>query len=407
MKILYIHQYFALPSSNGGTRSYDLAKCFTDIGHKVIIITTSSFLKNFRDFSAGWTVVDYEGLELHILKLEYSNNLNFAERINTFVKFFFQASLRLLKIKCDVILATSTPITIAIPAILKKVIHKTPFIFEARDVWPEVPIAMGVIKNKLVKRLLYLFEKKVYHRSAHIVALSDDMRRSIISRANVGEKLSVIPNISEVNRFALYSPNSNLLTNLIDYQPQKVVLYAGTIGMVNGLKYMIDLAIHSQDIDQEIKYFIFGDGIEKKNLMRYARENGVLNKTLYFLDPVAKSQLPQIYYESTVATSFVIPIPELWANSANKFFDCLAAGRPIVINHRGWQADVIEKKNIGFVLDFKIKNIEQEAERFCHYINNTSLLSIQGINAKRIAENKYSLAIASAKYLKILDDVIS
>src|SRR5690606_15306725 len=103
----------------------------------------------------------------------------------------------------------------------------------------------------------------------------------------------------------------------------------------------------------------------------------------------------------------VIPIPELWANSANKFFDCLAAGRPIVINHRGWQADVIEKENIGFVFDYKVENIQQEAKRFCEYINNTSLLTLQGDNAKRLAESKYSLEIASTKYLKILDNVLS
>lgn len=407
MTILYLHQYFALPSSSGGTRSYDLAKSFLNRGHKVVVVTTSSFLKNFQEFSDGWTVLNYEGLELHILKLDYSNNLSFAKRIITFVQFLVKASLRLIKVKCDVVLATSTPITIAIPAFVKKVVHKTPFVFEARDVWPEVPIAMGIIKNKTIVSLLKCFEKKIYKQSSHIVALSDDMERSIMSRAKVGKSLSVIPNISEVNRFAHFDPNKTLIADLIGKQSQKVILYAGTIGMVNGLKYMVDLAIHSKEIDPSINFIIFGDGMEKKELVRYAREGGVLNKTLYFLDPVSKSQLPQIYYESTIASSFVIPIPELWANSANKFFDCLAAGRPIVINHRGWQADVIEKENIGFVFDFKVENIQQEAKRFCEYINNDSLLKIQGDNAKFLAKSRYSLEIASAKYLKILDNVLS
>ncbi|MBC5995067.1 glycosyltransferase family 4 protein [Pontibacter cellulosilyticus] len=407
MKIAYLHQYFALPSSSGGTRSYDLAKSFLNKGHRVVVVTTSSFLKNYKEFSDGWTVLDYEGLELHVLKLDYSNNLSFAKRIITFIQFLVKASLRLIKLKCDVVLATSTPITIAIPAFIKKLVHKTPFIFEVRDVWPEVPIAMGIIKNNTVARLLKGFERMIYQQSSHIVALSDDMEKSISTITKIGKSLSVIPNISEVNRFANCDPNKKLIADLIGEQPKKLVLYAGTIGMVNGLKYMVDIAIHLKEVDPEIKFVVFGDGMEKKELVRYAKKEGVLNKTLFFLDPVSKSQLPQIYYESSVASSFVIPIPELWANSANKFFDCLAAGRPIVINHRGWQADVIERENIGFVLDFNIENIKNEAKRFSDYINNSSLLSMQGKNAKHLAETRYSLEIASVKYLKILDNVVS
>ena len=57
-----------------------------------------------------------------------------------------------------------------------------------------------------------------------------------------------------------------------------------------------------------------------------------------------------------MGSSFVIPIKELWANSANKFFDTLAAGKPILINHNGWQKNLIYKKNIGFVLPTVIDN---------------------------------------------------
>ncbi|HWV64913.1 glycosyltransferase family 4 protein, partial [Chitinophaga sp.] len=276
------------------------------------------------------------------------------------------------------------------------------------DVWPEVPAAMGIIKNKLVIRLLERFEKYIYAKSAHIVALSDDMKLSVVSRTGVpAHKLSVIANISETERFSKYMEPGTLLHSLLGFTPRKVVLYAGTLGMVNGLKYMVDLAIHLYKLDPSVKFIVFGDGMEKEHLLQYAQAEGVLNKNIYFFDPVPKSQLSQLYYECTVASSFVIPIPQLWANSANKFFDCLAASRPVVINHRGWQAAVIEQENVGFVLDFDIKKIDTEAKRFCTYINDDLLLKEQQEQAGRLARKAYSLDIAAGRYLKILNDVVS
>ena len=35
-------------------------------------------------------------------------------------------------------------------------------------------------------------------------------------------------------------------------------------------------------------------------------------------------------------------------NSANKFFDGLAAGKPIMINYGGWQAELIKDSGSGF-----------------------------------------------------------
>ncbi|HWV67330.1 hypothetical protein, partial [Chitinophaga sp.] len=130
MRILYIHQYFTLPAAAGGTRSYDLSKRFTQAGHKVIVITSSSFLKKVHEFSKGWTVLDQEGIELHVLNVEYSNKMSFSKRIIAFFKFLVFASLRTFKVKADVILATSTPITVAIPAITAKIFKRVPFIFE-------------------------------------------------------------------------------------------------------------------------------------------------------------------------------------------------------------------------------------------------------------------------------------
>ena len=121
------------------------------------------------------------------------------------------------------------------------------------------------------------------------------------------------------------------------------------------------------------------------------------------LNSVRKNELPYLYSIATVGFSSVIDNPILWENSANKFFDTLAASKPIVINYKGWQADVIRSKNVGYVLPAKV-TIEAVKE-FVKYISNEKLLLEQGKNAFNLAKEEYSLDVAVDKYMKIFSSL--
>ena len=71
------------------------------------------------------------------------------------------------------------------------------------------------------------------------------------------------------------------------------------------------------------------------------------------LKNIAKKEMPSVFSAATVSTSLFIDLREMWANSANKFFDTLAAGKPVVINYGGWQAEIVERDRLGLVLDPK------------------------------------------------------
>jgi glycosyltransferase involved in cell wall biosynthesis len=129
---------------------------------------------------------------------------------------------------------------------------------------------------------------------------------------------------------------------------QPLVVYTGTLGRVNGLNYAVEMARCLSETN--IHFLLVGDGIEADQIKRRAVELGVLDRNLTLWDPIAKTQVPDILAAATVATSFVIPVQELWDNSANKFFDGLAAGRPVIINHAGWLADLLRETGAGLVL---------------------------------------------------------
>src|SRR5690606_19659415 len=180
MKIIYLHQYFKKPNENGGTRSFDLATSFVKKGIDVEVISTTSDKSGFLD--KKWKVEFVNGVKINYLYLPYDNSFSSIKRIYIFILFLWHSLIKLIKTDGDLVLATSTPLTIGIPAIIKKLAHKTPYVFEVRDVWPEAVIAIGAIRNFLVKKCLFWLEEVIYRRSVAIVPLSSDMQESIITR---------------------------------------------------------------------------------------------------------------------------------------------------------------------------------------------------------------------------------
>ncbi len=399
-KLTYIHQYFKFPDENGGTRSYDLSKEFVAKGVEVIILTSTSVKKS----SKRWYVYKRDGLEIHEICIPYDNSFGKLRRVNSFFKFLFFTTIHLMKLNTDIVLATSTPLTVGIPALFKKWFGKTPFIFEVRDVWPEAVIAIGAIKNKSFQKILYRLEKLIYKNAAAIVPLSTDMQKSIVSRyPQFKDKTDiVIENIAEINRFQSNSEKIDL-EKIIGFQPRFIVLYAGTFGKVNGIHKVIELAEKTLHIDKELAYILVGSGAEKENVMQLAKDKNVLNKNIFIFDPISKSELPKWYNAVSMGSSFVIDIPELGANSANKFFDTLAAGKPVLINHKGWQAEVIRDRNVGFVLPYDVT--DKEAEDFVNYTKNTLLIESQEKSAIELAKEKYSLKVATKSYLKVFNKI--
>lgn len=405
MKLIYIHQYFRFPSQSGGTRSFDLATSFVKKGFEVDVITSTNETK-YKN-RKRWVQIESDGLKVHMMYLPFDNRLSYLKRVITFMKFIWFTSFKVLSLKCDLVLASSTPLTIGIPALIKKWVNNTPYIFEVRDVWPEAVIAIGAVKNRLLQKILYYLEYRIYKNASAIIPLSTDMKDSIITRyPNFCSKpIEVIENISEINRFQNgFNKAEFMLRRKIGFKPRFSILYAGTFGRVNGVEYAMNLAEKLFLIDPSIIFILVGEGAEKKVIMKQAEKKEILNKTVFFLDSVSKQELPQLYFECSIGSSFVVNIKELWSNSANKFFDTLAAGRPILINHHGWQKTVIEEENIGFVLPPHINEIS--SRKFADYTQNIQLQNIQQENALYIATEKYSLEVAVSKYIKIMKIIL-
>ena len=225
MKVLYIHQYFKVNS--GGTRSYEFSKYLTSQNHSVTMIT-------------GTEINDHEveNIKVKSTGTKYHQSFTFMQRIISFIHFMIKSTLIGLKEKnIDVIYATSTPLTVGIPTLLISKLKRRKYVFEVRDVWPDVPIEMGFIKSKLLQNILFKLEKIIYKHAEHIVVLSEGMKRNLLRKGVNKEKITVITNLS-----------MNQYYDEIDVKPRDfyrdklLCIHPGTMGKVNGLDFILDVA---------------------------------------------------------------------------------------------------------------------------------------------------------------------
>ncbi|MBS0043581.1 glycosyltransferase family 4 protein [Shewanella sp. M16] len=353
MKILYLHQYFATPDCNAGTRSYEMAKRLIAKGHEVTFVTTSAFLTEVYNFDHGWNDLVVEGMNLKVLHLPYSNKDSYINRIGKFVSFSIKSSIKSLSIDADVVFATSTPLTIAIPGVLYSKIKKRPMIFEVRDLWPELPIAIGAIKNPLVIKFSKWLEKYAYRNASHLIGLSPGMCDGITRQGIDSSKITLATNSCDTELFHVdIDVGIKYKIQALPFvKSRKLVVYTGTFGVINNVKYIVDVAKSVLDCNYNICFIAIGDGMQKKEVVEYARYLGVLNVNLFILDAVPKNEIVKLLSSADLALSLFGPIKEMWHNSANKLFDALASQTPIAINYGGWQQEFIQKSKCGLVLD--------------------------------------------------------
>ncbi|MBC1371536.1 glycosyltransferase family 4 protein [Listeria booriae] len=344
MKILYIHQHYQ--QNKGGTRSYELSKHFINQGAEVTMITGQG--------DSGQTK---EGIQIKTTATKYEQKMSKNRRILAFLHFLCVSLwLGLREKNVDIIYATSTPLTVGIIGLVLSKIKRKPFIFEVRDVWPDIPIALGYIQNKYIIKYVQRLERKIYKHAAHIVVLSSGMKANLIQKGVPEEKVTIAENLANTNLVNQIIPEKPLLP----FNPANTftVVHPGTMGPVNGLEYLIEAAEHLQD--RNITFLLIGEGSEKNKLQQEIKTRNLTN--VHILSELPKADIINIMQHCDLGAMNVKDVPILWDNSANKFFDFLAVGLPIILNYPGWQKTLIQEYGAGKGFYYK------DIEAYCAYI---------------------------------------
>lgn len=404
MKIVYLHQYFVTPKSPGGTRSYEMARRLAAAGHEVHMITSC---QDPEQGSVLWRETNEAGIHVHWANIPYHNGMSWAARVKAFLTFAIVSSRRASSIRgADIVFATSTPLTIAIPAIYSSWRRKIPYVFEVRDVWPAVPIALGALKNPILRWLAEGLERYAYFCAAHVVTLAPGMAEEVMKTGYPAGKITVIPNGCDNDVFASPTPASppslSAAREWLGEHP--LILFAGTLGMANDVGYVADIASAMARIDPDVRFAIIGSGADSEAIEAKARDLGILGASLQMIPAIPKHDLAAWIQRSAICLALFSGPRILWKDAVqNKFFDSLAAGKPVASNHEGWQCNIALEHDVGFAISSE--DAVAAAEKLYAAITDSAWLNSVASRANALAAgpfNRDNLAHQLEKCLKLI-----
>ena len=397
MKIVYLHQYFNTPSMAGGTRSYEMARRLEAAGHEVDLVTTWRERGGRRD----WFTTEEAGIRVHWLPVPYSNSMSYPERIRAFLRFAFDSARKAVALGGDVVFATSTPLTIALPGLYAAWRRGTPMVYELRDMWPDVPIAVGAIRNPLLIWAARKLEAFTYRYATHIVALAPGMADDIVASGVPREKLTVIPNGCDLDIFTKPATASSPRDEFGWLGSRPLVLYAGALGRANGVGYLVRLATEAEKLDGDVRFVVIGEGAEKDGIRTAARAAGLLDRTFFMLDSLPKRELVRWLHAADIVTALFTGPRVIWKDAVqNKFFDALAAGKPIANNFDGWQSRIARDARVGLILD--PDDLASAARWLVGALRDEPWLRSVPERARLLAQSQFERGLLASRLEKVL-----
>jgi glycosyltransferase involved in cell wall biosynthesis len=405
MRILYFHQHFSTPTGVGGTRSYEFARALVAHGHSVTMVCGSPSVAKLNlpyDSVRGWSRGRVHGIDVIALPLKYSNSDGLSKRALTFAKFGWRSLRIALHEQADLVFATSTPLTAGVPGIAMKLLgRRVPFVFEVRDLWPELPRALG-LKNPILLGAMSLLEWASYRSCDAAVGLSPGIVAGIRRRSKADLPVTMVPNGCDLN---LFHPRERTTLALAGIRPGDFVAgFTGAHGPANGLDAVLDAAAAlKRRGDAHVKFVLIGDGKEKNRLEARAATEGLDN--CLFLPPVPKKDIARITASFDCGLMILKNVPAFYyGTSPNKFFDYISSGIPVVINYPGWLADMIDENCCGVAVP------PADAEALADTLYRLASLSESerceiGARGRELAAREFSREALSDLFVRTLENV--
>ena len=343
---------------------------------------------------------EVDGIRVIQVDVPYSNHDGLLKRSLSFLRFASHSIRLAMTESYDLLFATSTPLTAALPGIAARWLRRKRFVFEVRDLWPELPRAMGVIRNPVVLWPLSCLEWTAYKSAHGLIGLSPGIVNGIQRITGESKPVEIIPNASDTE---LFQPSQKDPGGQVTVTRPLTAVFTGAHGMANGLDAVLDAAQLLKDRGCDtIRIQFIGDGKLKPRLL--ARKKTASLDNCEFLDPMPKHELVEKLRQADVGLMVLANVPDFYkGTSPNKFFDYLAAGLPVLNNYPGWLADLIMSHECGIAIP--PEDARAFANALMYLAENPQERHEMGQHARKLAKTEFARDRLAQRFIDFLERI--
>jgi glycosyltransferase involved in cell wall biosynthesis len=394
-RVLWMFNHYAqIPGNSGGTRHFSLAKQLANHGWRTIIIAASTELHTGQQRAAqqeSHKLEMIDGVEYLWLKTP-SYKGNGIGRVLNMLGYYRRANMRRTKLMLpapDVVFGSSPHPFAAYAGRKMARRYNVPFFYEVRDIWPDTIIELtGMSQHHPLAMLFRWLDKKLSRAAKRIVSIPPTAMGHFEKFGIAPETMMWLPNGIDTAMFPQPTPKND--TNRFDY------MYFGTFNHGNHLENILHaMRVVKESGADEIYLRLVGSGPLKEKMQQMVEQYELSNVSIE--PPVAKKDIPALASEADafVCNIHSTPAFQRYGISANKLFDYLAAGRPVVFANSA-PNDPIAEAQAG--ISVAPEDPEALGKAMCELANMPlSERQAMGRRGRSYVENNHSFTLLAAK----------
>ncbi|MDB4841061.1 glycosyltransferase family 4 protein [Planktomarina sp.] len=353
MHILFLSDNFPPEGNAPATRTYEHAREWIKMGHRVTIVTCAPNFpegKVFAGYKNKWfnrEVID--GIEIWRVKTFIAANAGFFKRTLDFISFMLSSFFfGLFSKKVDVVIGTSPQFFTVLSAWGLARLKRVPFIFELRDIWPASISAVGVSHNTKLLRLLEKIELFLYDQADAIISVTKSFSNELAFRGVHSEKIHIVLNGVDTQKYKLAVEKEKTLAAKYDLENKFVAGYIGTHGLAHGLDNLLDAASLLRN-DDNLRIVFAGGGADRKRIEQIVDQRKLVNVVMIPAQP--KEMMPALWSLCDVSIVNLKDVELFQKVIPSKIFEAMGMGIPIIISvPKGEATDIISTTNSGIVV---------------------------------------------------------
>ena len=278
--------------------------------------------------------------------------------------------------------------------------RKKRFVYNAQDLFPETLSGTGLAnQGGLLWKIGMWVSNVTFRNSDKIIAISNDIKRSMVARGVPAEKIEVVYNWVDEKAVRPVSKEDNSLFEEFGLSREKfTVVYAGNLGNAQNIGIVLDAAYMLPDV----QFAVFGTGgLEDDIRKRIAAEN-LVNVHLNPLQPVER--VSQVY---SLGDACIVSCKEGLGGSAmpSKSWSIMSCGRPVVASFdEGELKEILEGNRCG-VFSHAGK-VQEFVDAIKTLQENPELGKEMGANSRQFILHNLTKEVGAKKYVEIIKSVL-
>lgn len=222
-----------------------------------------------------------------------------------------------------------------------------PVVYEVRAFWEDAAVDHGTAtENGLRYRLTRALESYALKRADAVTTICEGLRRDIVARGIPADKITVIPNAVDIDKFAVGGVADQDLKAKLGLADARLIGFIGSFYAYEGLDILLRAVPALSAERPDLRVLLVGGGPEDARLRQMAKDLGISDKVV-FTGRVPHDQV-QKYYDlldvlvyprlSMRLTDLVTPLKPL---------EAMAQGRVLAASDVGGHLELIVDGKTG------------------------------------------------------------